>query len=52
MYKWRHLIENFFGKLKEIQTDRHARRQNRSELRRLHPSRRRSPQLQMNLNRL
>ena len=51
LYKWRHLIENFFCKLKGVQTHRHARRQNRSELRRKHPSRRSRDKLPMNLNR-
>ena len=27
MYRWRHLIENFFCKIKEFKTDGHARRQ-------------------------
>jgi transposase len=65
VYKWRYLVENFFGKLKEIkisaasceeyipktiQAHRHAQRQNRSELRRHDPSRRRCDTLQVNLN--
>ena len=39
IYKWRHLIENFFCKLKEFKRIP-ARRQNRPELRRKYPSRR------------
>ena len=31
LYKWRHLIENFFCKLKEFQAYRHARLQDRPE---------------------
>ena len=51
IYKWRHLIENFFCKLQGIQTRRNARGQNRSEFRRKHPSRRSRDKLPMNLNR-
>ena len=54
MYKWRHLIENFFCKLKEfkrIALRADARRQNRSELRRDDLHRRRPHQLTMNPNR-
>ena len=54
MYKWRHLIENFFCKLKEfkrIALRAAARRQNRSELRRADLHRRRPHQLTMNPNR-
>ena len=47
LYKWRHLIENFFCKLKEFKRIR----QNRSELRRQHLSRRSRDKLPMNLNR-
>ena len=50
IYKWRHLIENFL-QAQGIQTDCHARGQNRSELRRKHPSRRRRDKFPMNLNR-
>jgi len=32
VYKWRHLIENFFCKLQGVQTHRHAKRQDRYEL--------------------
>lgn len=51
MYKWRHLIENFFGKLKEFKRIAMARRQNRRQLRRHDPSRRRRHRIAMNLNR-
>jgi transposase len=44
IYKWRHLIENSLGKLKE-------RRQNRSKLRRYDLSPRCRHKFQMNLNR-
>jgi transposase len=50
IYKWRYLIENFF-QAQRIQTHRHARRQNRSELRRKYPSRRSRDKLPMHLNR-
>ena len=40
LYKWRHLIENFFCKIR-VQTHCPTRRQNRSELRSHDPSRRR-----------
>ena len=40
LYKWRHLIENFFCKLKEFKRIRDAGRQNRSKLRSHHPPRR------------
>ena len=49
MYKWRHLIENFFCKLKEFKRIA-MRRQNRHELRRHHPSRRSHHPLALNLN--
>ena len=50
MYKWRHLIENFFCKIR-VQTHCPTRRQNRSELRSHDPSRPRRHQFTMNLNR-
>jgi len=40
LYKWRHLIENFFCKLKEFKRIAMRADKNRSELRRHHPSRR------------
>jgi transposase len=51
MYKWRHLIENFFGRLEGVQTYRDARLQDRSK-RRLHdPSGGSRDKLSMNPNR-
>ena len=47
IYKWRHLIENFFCKLKEF---KRIGRQNRPELRRKYPSRRSRDKFPMNLN--
>jgi transposase len=51
MYKWRHLIENFFGKLKEFK--RIALRADKADSKlRLHdPSGRRRDKLPMNPNR-
>ncbi|MGY3291799.1 transposase [Bradyrhizobium sp. LM3.6] len=52
MYKWRHLIENFFGKLNQgIQAHRNARRQDRPELHFNDLSGRGRDKLQMNPNR-
>jgi transposase len=51
IYKWRHLIENFFLQAQGIQAHRHARRQNRPELRGKYLSRRSRDKLPMNLNR-
>jgi hypothetical protein len=48
-YKWRRLIENFFGKLTEFKRIA-LRRQNPRKLQRHRPSRRRTHQLAMNLN--
>ena len=50
MYKWRHLIENFFCKLKEFKRIA-LRRQDRPQLRRHDLPRRRRHQLTMNPNR-
>jgi transposase len=50
IYKSRHLIENFFCKLKEFKTHRPARRKNQSALRRKYPSRRSLDKFPMNLN--
>jgi hypothetical protein len=47
-YKWLRLIENFFGKLTEFK--RIALRQNPRKLQRHRPSRRRTHQFAMNLN--
>ena len=33
MYKWRHLVENYFAKIKEFRGDSHTIRQNRYKLR-------------------
>ncbi|MGY3292023.1 transposase [Bradyrhizobium sp. LM3.6] len=51
MYKWRHLIENFFGKAQGIQAHRNARRQDRPELHFNDLSGRGRDKLQMNPNR-
>ncbi len=51
MYKWRHLVENFFCKIKEFRRISHPLRQNRHELRGDDPSRRISPRNPMNVNR-
>ena len=50
MYKWRHLIENFFCKLR-LQAHRHESRQNRSELRHDHLPQRRCDRFTVNPNR-
>ena len=51
IYKWRHLIENFFCKLKEFK--RIAMRADKTDqsFAAIHPSRRRRDKLSMNLNR-
>jgi transposase len=51
IYKWRRLIENFLLQAQGVQTHRHARRQDRHQLRRHDPTRRRRDQFAMNLNR-
>ena len=51
IYKWRHLIENFFGKAQGVQAHRHARRQDRPKFYRSHLPRRRRDKLSMSLNR-
>jgi len=56
MYRWRHLIENTFAKLKGLghcpkQGRRHSLRQDRYQLRRLHPPRRRRHRFTMTVNR-
>ncbi len=56
MYRWRHLIENTFAKLKGLghcpkQGRRHSLRQDRYQLRRYHPSRRRDHRFALNGNR-
>jgi hypothetical protein len=51
MYKWRHLIENFFGKLKEFKRIAMRADKTDSSFTADHPSRRRRHQLTMNLNR-
>ena len=52
MYKWRHLIENFLLQSQRIQTDRATGRQDRSELHRHDPPRRRRDTLTIDPNRL
>jgi transposase len=51
VYKWRHLIENVFCKLKEFKRMAYAQRQNRHQLRRDDLSWLRNHQLDMILNR-
>jgi hypothetical protein len=56
MYRWRHLIENTFAKLKGLghctkQGYRHPLRQNRHQLHRCHPSRSRDHRRTVNVNR-
>ena len=51
MYKWRHLIENFFCKLKEFKRIAMRADKNRPELQSQCLSRRRGHQLTLNLNR-
>ena len=56
MYRWRHLIENTFAKLKGLghcpkQGRRHSLRQDRHQLRRIHPPRRRRHRFKMTVNR-
>ena len=56
MYRWRHLIENTFAKLKGLghchkQGYRHSLRQNRYQLRRNYPSRGRDHRRAVNVNR-
>jgi hypothetical protein len=55
MYRWRHLIENTFAKLKGLghcpkQGRRHPLRQDRYQLRCLHPPRRRRHRFTMTVN--
>ena len=49
LYKWRHLIENFFCEFKEFRTLRDAGRQNRLKLRSHHPPRRSRDKLTISL---
>jgi transposase len=51
MYKWRHLVENFFCDLKRRPSDCAAHRQNRPQLRRHDQRMRRPAELNVNLNR-
>ena len=51
IYKWRHLIENFFAKLKAFQRHRNAQRKNRPKLQRNDLRMCSRHQFSMNLNR-
>ena len=51
IYKWRHLIENFFAQTQRVQENSHAKRQARYILRRHDLRNRRRHKLQMNINR-
>lgn len=51
IYKWRHLIENFFCKLKGVQAHCHARLQNRPQLRGNHLPRRSRHKFKVNPHR-